>query len=115
IEPEPLGPLRRVEQPRPRHVRPVGEREPVMGKGQPDPHGEQSYATHPSRLGTGVGLLAPLPWERCEEAMSATDRWTPAMENGANGGSMYPLLRRTQLSRFLDDAQIKELEKLCRG
>src|SRR2546421_8613593 len=65
-------------------------------------------------LRDGPGLLAPLGWERCGRAMTAPRMRTPAFDNNANGRAIYPLLRRTQLSKFLGEAQLKELESFGR-
>ena len=46
--------------------------------------------------------------------MTDANRRMPPLSNGANGRSIYPLLRRTQLSRFLDETKLKELGGFCR-
>ncbi len=46
--------------------------------------------------------------------MTAPQTRTPAFDNSANGRAIYPLLRRTQLSKFLGEPEIKELESFGR-
>lgn len=44
-----------------------------------------------------------------------TTRTIPAHQTNGNGGNLYPLLRRTGLTKFLSETQLKELEPFCRA
>lgn len=47
--------------------------------------------------------------------MTMTERITPPGERNGQGRTMHPLLRRTTLSKFLSDTQLKDLESFCRS
>jgi CRP-like cAMP-binding protein len=52
--------------------------------------------------------------KQCQLTM-VTTKPNPVHPTNGNGGNLYPLLRRTGLTKFLSEPQLKDLEPYCRA
>jgi CRP/FNR family transcriptional regulator, cyclic AMP receptor protein len=63
----------------------------------------------------GPGLLASRAGKHSGIAMNTVQTNNASPGENLNGTRLLPLLRRAQLSKFLNDAQLKDLESYCRS